>query len=166
LSVLGAMFEIATEATKAHPQTWLLCRVGVRLCALPLDRIGETMRTLPVVRAGDAPRFVAGMCIIRGIPVPVVEVAALFGDADRTPQRLVTLDAGTGRVALAVDAVLDVCEIAPEPPDGLPPLLSQAAGDAVAALRVLDRELLLLLDAARLVPEAALERLRATETPA
>jgi hypothetical protein len=41
----------------------------------------------------------------------------------------------------------------------LPPLLQDAAGSMISSVRTLDSELLLLLDAARIVPEAFREDL-------
>jgi purine-binding chemotaxis protein CheW len=132
--------------------SWLLCRAGARLCALPLAQVVETMRALPIEAVSDAPAFVAGLSLIRGSPVPVINATAIFGEAAATPQRLVVCDLGGRHVAIAVDEVPGLIDGGAAAP--LPPLLREAASDAVQALRVLDGELLLLLDAARLVPEA------------
>ena len=46
------------------------------LAALPLEHVVETMRPLPVEPLGDAPRFILGLSIVRGEPIPVVDVGA------------------------------------------------------------------------------------------
>jgi purine-binding chemotaxis protein CheW len=129
------------------------------LCALPLDSVVETMRPLPIEPIADAPRSVLGLSIVRGAAVPVVDIAALLGDPQPSPQRLVTLNTGTRIVALVADAVLGVRSIAPDALAALPPLLKEAAGEIVAAVGTLDDELLFFLHAARLVPEDALATL-------
>jgi purine-binding chemotaxis protein CheW len=144
--------------------SWLLCRVGQRLCALPLDNVVENLRLLPIMPLADAPRFVLGVSIIRGESVPVVDIGSLFGERAK-PQRMVTLGTDGGVVALVVDSVLGVRSLALDSVDELPPLLQDAAGDLVSAIGTLDAELLLLLRTTRIVPPALFESL-AAEKPA
>jgi chemotaxis signal transduction protein len=54
---------------------------------------------------------------------------------------------------LAVDAVLGVIDIPPGSVHALPPLFQSAGLDAIAAIGVLDVELLLVLRDTRLVPD-------------
>ena len=132
----------------------LVARARGRLCALPLPQVVETMRPLPVTPLAGAPAFVRGLCVIRGEPLPVVDLAALlFGPAEDEPTRFVTLRVGERRVALATGEVIGVRTL-PASGAPLPPLLA-AGGDAVAALARLDGALLLVLSGARLLPEAA-----------
>lgn len=133
----------------------LLCLARQRLCALPLDALVETMRPLPVTPLAGAPAFVCGVARIRGAPVPVVDVGALLG-APEPPQatRFVTLRVGERRVALALEAVLGFRELASESLTALPPLLRHVSEDVVSALTTLDAELLLVLEATRLVPQS------------
>jgi len=141
----------------------LLCRVQTRLCALPLDCVGETMRPLPIEPLPGAPRFVLGLAVIRGVPVPVVDATQLLGMAEARPARFVTLKAGDRQVALGVDGVLGVRSIAAESLHGLPPLLADAGAGIVAAMGMLDAQLLLVLRGARLVPEELWANLKADE---
>jgi purine-binding chemotaxis protein CheW len=137
----------------------LLCRVGARLCGVPLEHVGETMRPLPVDRVGGMPGFMLGLSVIRGAPVPVVDAFALLaghaaGTTDTQPGRFVTLNVGTRTAALAVDEVLGVRGLPPAALADLPPLLSEAGRDVIDAVGMLDAELLLILRGARLVPES------------
>jgi purine-binding chemotaxis protein CheW len=118
----------------------------------------EVMRVGPIAAVAGAPAFVSGLSLIRGAPTPVVQVALLLGGRVAPPRRLVTVRAGGRIVALAVDAVLGLRWIgdAAEPP----PLLRQATADVVSAIGALDAELLLVLNTARLIPEAVYERLQ------
>ena len=134
----------------------VVCRVGARLCALPLEQVVETMRPLATSPVAGAPAFVSGVAIIRGAPVPVIDAAALLGGGGARAEagRLVTVRVGPRHVALAVDAVLGVRDLSGASLAGLPSLLSDARAGGVASLGALDDGLLVFLDGARLVPES------------
>jgi purine-binding chemotaxis protein CheW len=139
----------------------LLCRARTRLCAVPLAQVVETLRPLPVMALAGAPPFVAGLSIIRGAPVPVVDVGALLpGSEPPRPTRFVLLRLEERRVALALEGVLGVEEL-PGTLQSLPALLAGASAAAVAAVGTLDAELLLVLEAARAVPESVWRELDA-----
>jgi len=132
--------------------SWLLCRAGARLCALPLENVIETMRLLPIEPVSGAPRSVLGLCPIRGLPVPVVDLQSLLAEPESPLQRMVTLKVGSGTVAIAVESVLGVRSIGADQSSRLPPLLREAAGDIVSAIGILDSEFLLFLHSARIAP--------------
>ncbi len=143
--------------------SWLLCRVGRFLCGLPLETVVECLRPLPIECLAEAPRAVQGLCVIRGQPVPVVDIGELIGEPSSRPQRMITLHIGPRRVALLADSVIGVRALDPQSVDTLAPLLQEAADECVSAIGALDSELLLILRAARLVPEAWHKSLGATE---
>src|SRR4029077_8226642 len=94
-------------ANDSSLQRWLLFRAGLRLCAVPLGCVAETMRALPIERAKSA-GFILGVSNVRGVPVPVVDASGLFGEPGVGGRRLITIDVGTRLVALAVDDVVGV----------------------------------------------------------
>jgi purine-binding chemotaxis protein CheW len=121
------------------------------LCALPLRDVIETLRPLPIEPLAGAPSYVCGLSILRGAPVPVVDLGLLLGVEQLRATRLVVLRAGARTVAAAVSEVLGVRTLAGD--GGLPPLLKEAGHGAIQTLGSLDRELLLVLEGARIVPE-------------
>lgn len=122
-------------------------RVGI-----PLSYVRETMRPRPLEVLKDVPPAVLGLSIIRGKSVPVLDLGALIGrEGEGEFQRLVTLDYGDRRVALAVDTVVEIVEPDPSSLLSLPPLVAQASGEILAALSLADRELLLVLEATKLL---------------
>jgi purine-binding chemotaxis protein CheW len=135
----------------------LVTRVGGVACAIPIAHVIETMRPLPVEpigRGGDrALALIDGLAMIRGAPVPVVDARRLLGVAGEAAERFVVVQAAERRVALAVDAVLDVRRIDAEALPSLPPLLRSAQRELVSAIGALDQELLVVLDSARLLPD-------------
>jgi purine-binding chemotaxis protein CheW len=138
---------------------WLLCRAGTNLCAIPLAHVIEIMRPLPIEAVAEAPRYVMGLCIIRGTAVPVVDTGLLIGAQATKSERFVTIRTGDRTTALAAESVLGIAALRPETLNELPPLLREAAHETIAAIGTLDAELLFLLRTARLVPAELLDRL-------
>lgn len=110
------------------------------------------------------PAFLLGVAIIRGQAVPVLDLARLTGAAGAAPgARYVTLDVDGRQVALAVDDVVGVRALGAAELDAVPPLLE---GAMLAALSTLDRELLMVLQTAQLIPESLWPLLAAEGVPA
>jgi purine-binding chemotaxis protein CheW len=143
--------------------TWLLCRSGGHLFALSLATVIETMRPLPIKIVAGAPSYVRGMTIVRGAPVPVVDLGCLLGEQATQFGRIVTLATGTRTIGLGVEIVLGIRSIGPEQVGELHPLLSAAASETIAAVGRLDAELLFCLRAARIVSEDMFDLLDAEE---
>jgi purine-binding chemotaxis protein CheW len=151
----------ATTRDKADRKAWLLCRAGTMLCALPIGHVVEVMRALAVEQVAGAPKFVRGLSIIRGVPVAVVDLGLIVSGDSIRGALLVTIREGARTIALAVDQVIGVNAIEADTFGQLPPLLHEAAAETIAAMAALDGELVVLLRAARLVPEDVLARLDA-----
>ncbi|HTV87439.1 MAG TPA: chemotaxis protein CheW [Stellaceae bacterium] len=139
----------------------LLCRIADLHCAIPGARVSEVMRAPAIEPLAGMPAFVLGLSIIRGMPVPVIDAHSLLNAAASRAAYVIVLDVGGRAVALAVDEIIGLRRIAGDALAPLPPLLRNVANDAVAAIRVCDGELLLLLDTARLVPAHLLAALNA-----
>lgn len=146
-----------TVAPGTEETTSLLCRAGAVLCAIPLGYVVETMRPLPIEPLPGTPPFVRGLSVIRGVPTPVVDASLLLGETpSAAPGRFVTMEVGERPVALAVESVIGVRALSALTFAELPPLARAAAAGVVAAISTLDAELLLVLEAARLLPDGAL----------
>lgn len=133
---------------------YLLCRASSSICALPLAQVLEVMRPLPLRLLQVPPKFVCGLSVIRGAPVAVVDLASVIGKARTDPVgRWVALRLGERRLALAVEDVLGIRDLEESTFQSLPPLLRDADRALIEAVGTLDSELLLLLEAGRLLPE-------------
>jgi purine-binding chemotaxis protein CheW len=139
-------------------------------CALPLEHVVETMRPLPIQAVANTASAVLGVSIIRGQPLPVVDLGALLADSGvrggaRTSTRFVTVRLGARHAAFAVEGVVGVRTLQPNTLHELPPLLRRIESDTVGALGVLDRELVAVLDSGRLLPDSVWEENLATDMP-
>lgn len=141
--------------------------VGVKscVCAVPLTHVIETMRPLPVEPIAGVPSFVLGISIIRGIPMPVVDLGAVLGTPGELAERFVTLRVGDKQVALSVNGVfgvrdLDTIMTIRE----LPPLLQRASKDLVETIGTLDEQVLMVLQAGWELPDEVWQAMTAQET--
>lgn len=159
---------VASGETRASSRL-LVLRVQSQLCAVPISHVLETCRPLPTRPLPNAPELVLGVALIRARPTPVVDARRLLGHASlEAPGRYVTLRLGSdgGRVlALAVDSVVGIREVASAQLEALAGVLS-AEQPLLQALGTLDRELLLLLEHARLLPETLWHELEAERASA
>lgn len=123
----------------------------------------ETLRPLAIEPVAGAPAFVRGLSVIRGAPTPVVDLGALLegGPARASSGRLVTLKVGARQVALGVDEVVGLKSVDPAQLEQLPPLLRDAA--LIEAIGARDGQLLVVLRAARLVPDEVWASLASAE---
>lgn len=146
---------------------FLICRIGSELCALPIEHVLETMRSLPTQAIHDMPSFMLGVAIIRGAPTPVVHAASLVGAmTERSPARFVTVKLGLRRAAFAVDDVIGIRTLDTERMADIPLLLQAVGSNLVSAIGVLDAELLIVLQSARLVPSSVWVALDQQRLPA
>jgi purine-binding chemotaxis protein CheW len=157
-------------ARAAEPM--VVTRVGDIACALPIAHVIETMRPLPIEPVGHAVAGLScllGLAVVRGSPIPVLDVARLLGHAAHAPTRFVIVRTNLDdtwarddkRIALLVDAVLAVKAFERAALAQLPPLLRDASREVVTAIGSLDESLLLVLHAGRAIPAdtwRALER--------
>jgi len=132
----------------------LLARARSRVCALPLHHVSETMRILPLDPVPGVPPFVLGLSVIRGEPVPVVDLGLLLGlESAGCPARLVVVKIERRRVALAVEEVLKIVPAAPMRRQDLPPLLRGAGSGVLKSIAALDQGFLAVLETGSLLPD-------------
>ena len=145
---------------------FLLCRIGSCIGALAVKDVRETMRALPIEPLSGAPSFVLGLAIVRGSPTPVIDAGRLLGSSSSSAARFISLKLEERAAVLAVDEVLDIRTL----PKGIlvdaPPLLRDADQPLVSVIGALDAKLLVVLEAARLVPDSVWSSIKLEKAPA
>lgn len=142
---------LAVESGVGAPVKVLLFNVGRVQCGLPLAEVREVMRPMDLERNPSLPSCVLGTCMIRDLPTPVIDVAALLGTGASSPTRFITVSVGDRQAALAVDAVFGASQVDAQMFHAATPLVC-GDGEAVSALAVRDNQLVYLLNSARLLP--------------
>lgn len=145
----------------------LVFRAGTALCALELEHIVETMRPLVVTPVAGTPGYVPGVCVMRGVPVPVVDVAELIGAGAGAVSRFVAVRGRHSLVAFAVGEVLGIQDVGPPPGgDHAPgPGEPTAPAPVVTAIGTIGSEPLLFLGGAAAVPDRVRDAMAAGRGP-
>jgi purine-binding chemotaxis protein CheW len=140
----------------------LVFRADTHLAAIGLEHVTEVLRPLPVEGLAGVPPYVRGICVLRGRPVPVVDIGLLLGGERTTGEdraaRFVGVRTGPQAAVLAVDTVLGIRDI---PMERLHDLSSVTGSVACAAVGAIGREPLLLLEAGRVIPDSVWDALEA-----
>lgn len=144
---------MTVRASERSPS--LVVTVGARACAIRLHNVAETMRPLSIEPVAGTPGFVRGVAVIRGVPTPVIDLRALLENCPNsaTYGRFVTLKLGERRVAIGVDGVVGLMSLDSAQFGELPPILRDVAADLIEAIGIRDAQLLVVLRAARIVPD-------------
>jgi purine-binding chemotaxis protein CheW len=140
------------QMTPLSPMAALLCRSSGRLCAIPLQHVGETMRALPVDPLPGMPQGVLGAAMVRGAVTPVLDLGSLIGATSSAGHYFVSLHVDGRSAVLAVDAVVGVVRLGEGELAQSPPLFGGADDGRIAAVGIHDAALMPVLRTARLLP--------------
>jgi purine-binding chemotaxis protein CheW len=139
----------------------LVFRADTHLAAIGLEHVTEVLRPLPVEPLAGVPAYVKGICVLRGRPVPVVDIGLLLGGehvAGRRAERFVGVRTGPQTAVLAVDTVVGIRDV---PLERLHDLSSVTGSAACTAVGAIGREPLLLLETGRVIPDSVWDALEA-----
>lgn len=141
-------------------ESFVMMRTRSWTCALQVPHVVESMRPQPLRPLREGPSYVRGAAIIRGSVLPVVDLEELLGGSPAESfGRFVAVRTGERQAVLAVDEVVGVRTIDEHVLHELPALLAGTASRVVESLAAIDRDLLLVLRTARIVPESAWDSL-------
>ncbi len=96
-------------------ETWVEFRLADLSYALPVEQVQEILRVGELTPVPNAPFPVLGVFNLRGRVVPLLDLRARLGLAQRPPDaasRIVVVESQTRRLGLLVDAVLRVARLA------------------------------------------------------
>ena len=129
----------------------LLVRAGNRVYGCPIRQVREIVPYRPATRLPGAPVHVQGLINLRGILATVLDLGAWLEPSCQPVREgsIVLVDRGARQAGLAVDEVLDVRTIVPEP---LGDAGSQRGG-VLQGVGRLDSTVVILLDVGALVEQ-------------
>jgi purine-binding chemotaxis protein CheW len=129
-----------------------------------LDQVIETMRPLPVEPLAGTPSFVLGLSVLRGAPVPVIDLANLLGATSLTTHaRFIAVRAGDRNALLAVESVVGVVALPDRMLESLPPLVGAMSAQALDTIGRLDEGMLFVLKSGHIVPDSVWRSLAARD---
>ena len=143
----------SAEPTRESAAQFVGFRLDRQCYALPLDHVERALRMVAVTPVPEAPPWVAGVINLHGRVIPMLDLRQRFGQPSREPHpddRLLVVQTLERTMALMVDEVTEVLEVLAhqvEPSYGFLP-----DSRPVAAVIRRDEDLILVLDAAGLVP--------------
>lgn len=152
----------SSETTIAEPSTaarTLLFRVGERVYGCEIDCVREIIPWRRATRLPGAPAHVQGLVNLRGTIVTVLGLAerlepgAPSPDEANASRSIILVEHGSRLVGAAVDEVMDVQAIAPEPVEEAS---GGARGGLVRGLGHLDGHVVVLLDIHMLITQVLL----------
>jgi purine-binding chemotaxis protein CheW len=132
--------------------------LGTEVYGVDILRLKEIRGWSPVTRLPHSPPAVLGVLNLRGVVVPIIDLRVRFGmpAAEFTAVTVIivlSLRAARGdqEFGLVVDKVMDVLDIAPEQVRAAPATGGPVAADVIEGIATVDEQMLILLDAGRLV---------------
>jgi purine-binding chemotaxis protein CheW len=141
----------------------VVCRVAEVMAAIPIEHVIETMRPLPLSPFEGLADPFEGIAVIRGKPAPVLSARRLLGlPLSLAATRFVVLRAGSRTVALAVDSVVGIRALDVAATETWPELAVRISAEKASSIGLLDRRLLMCLQASRLIDEATWQKLAST----
>jgi purine-binding chemotaxis protein CheW len=152
----------SSETTIAEPSVatrTLLFRVGSRVYGCDIDCVREIIPWRKATRLPGAPAHVQGLVNLRGTIVTVLDLAARLepdappADGELAGRSIVLVEHGTRVVGAAVDEVMDVQDVVPEPVEEAS---GGARGGLVRGLGHLEGEVVVLLDIHMLITQVLL----------
>jgi len=146
------------ENTVGTPRQVLTFALGAEVYGVDILRLKEIRGWSAVTRLPHSPPAVLGVLNLRGVVVPIIDLRVRFGMAAAeftAVTVIIVLSLRTARgdqeFGIVVDKVMDVVDIAPDQVRPAPATGCAAAGEVIAGIATVDEQMLILLDAERLI---------------
>ena len=136
----------------------VVCQLGQESYGLDIGAVYEIIRFQECTAVPASPQFVDGVINLRGLIIPVMDMASRFGQRrSETTKSTRIIVAGTNgmRVGLVVDAVTEVLMVPEEAVEPTPAVAAGYDSGYIRGIAKLDEELVILLDLAALFGDQA-----------
>ena len=148
------MAEIETKANTGARE-YITFRIGSQFYCVDIMSVREIRGWTPATQLPRAPGFVRGVINLRGVVLPIIDLADRLGFAPTEPTaRHVIIVAQTGRqvVGLLVDAVSDIINMAADKVQPTPDVGSEAARAFVLGVMAIDERMISLIALESVMP--------------
>ena len=147
------MAELESKANTARE--YITFRIGSQYYCIDIMSVREIRGWTPATVLPRAPAFVRGVINLRGVVLPIIDLADRLGFAPAEPTaRHVIIVAQTGRqvVGLLVDAVSDIIAMAADKVQPTPDVGSEAARAFVLGVMAIDDRMISLIALESVMP--------------
>lgn len=144
LQVEGEVTEDWAADTRAATTRHLVIAIGEARIAVRLDAVREVLPAVALHQIPAQPPHMAGVALVRGQPLPCVDLAATIGLPAAEARTVVVLETAAGPLGALVGAADEVLEVDPQSVSRISPGWSGCA--AVVGLAAVEGELLAILD--------------------
>jgi len=148
------MPEIESKANTGARE-YITFRIGSQFYCVDIMSVREIRGWTPATQLPRAPGFVRGVINLRGVVLPIIDLADRLGFAPTEPTaRHVIIVAQTGRqvVGLLVDAVSDIINMAADKVQPTPDVGSEAARAFVLGVMAIDDRMISLIALESVMP--------------
>ena len=132
-------------------------RIGAQEFCIPVTSIREIRSWTPATPIPHAPGFVLGVVNLRGIVLPIIDLAARIGHRPAEPtarHAIMVAEVGDQVAGLLVDGVSDILTIADEQIQPTPDVASEMAKAFVLGVISLDERMISLISLSSILPES------------
>jgi len=151
------MSELPVKANGAARE-YITFRIGSQYFCVDIMSVREIRGWTPATALPRAPGFVRGVINLRGIVLPVIDLAERLGfyPAEPTPRHVIIV-AQTGRqiVGLLVDAVSDIIALPSDKVQATPDVGSEAAHSFIVGVMAIDDRMISLVALDSIMPSVS-----------
>ncbi|MBL8049147.1 MAG: purine-binding chemotaxis protein CheW [Chthonomonas sp.] len=132
---------------------YVVFEVDKEFFGIPIEQVERILAEMPITKIPRSPKIVAGIFELRGSTLPVVDLRVRFDrPATATSSNLIVIPVSGERVALRVDRVDGIIELAEAVIDRDLAMLRQKEDDFIAGVAKDRARLVLILEPEHLIP--------------
>ena len=152
--------DYALDTPTAGQRELIAFRVGAQEFCVDIKAVREIRGWTPATALPHTPAYVRGVINLRGVVLPIIDLAARLGFAPVEPSArhvIIVAEIGTQLVGLLVDAVSDIINAADSAIQPTPEIASEAARGFIRGVLTVEGRMISLLTLERVLPAQAAE---------
>jgi purine-binding chemotaxis protein CheW len=149
------MINQSPQAAQGYGRELLSFRLGGQDFCIDVMAVREIRGWTPACPLPNAPAYLAGVVNLRGVVLPIVDLAIKLGlpPAEPTKQHvIIVVQVGANVMGLLVDGVNDILMVTPDMIQPTPPVASDMGESYVIGLITIDAKMVSLLQLEQVLP--------------